>query len=138
MKRCVDTTFLSDLVRGRPPAVDLLEKWIGDGDSLFTTSVNCYEVSLGIARVADARTRRMRLRAWEKLSQAFVCGGMTRFAADIAAARQAELMARGSAAPLMDLFIASIAFANDCELLVTNDMEAFARIGLVPVESHKT
>lgn len=136
MRRCFDTTFLSDILRGKADALDASERWALAGDRMLTTTVNWYEVGLGIARIQDERVRRRFVRRWDRLSRSIQCVGLSRLSADVAAARQAELTGKGRPAPLADLLIASIAFANDCEVIISRDTSDFARIALTRVERH--
>lgn len=136
MKRCLDTTFLSDLMRGDARALALSRKWVREGDRLVTSAVNWFEIELGIARERSRARRRITLDAWRTLSGVLDCGLLTRPAAKAAASRQAELLARGRPAPFRDLFVASIAFTEGCEVIITNDKGTFDRIGLVPAQSH--
>ncbi len=136
MRRCLDTTFLSDLVRGRPDATAKTEEWVLAGDELVFTAVSWYEVGLGITLEARRERRRELMERWRSLAQSMQCLVLTRLSADIAAGRQAELFRRGSPAPVLDLFIAAIAMANDCDAVVTRDKTDFARIGLLPTVPH--
>jgi predicted nucleic acid-binding protein len=136
LKRCCDSSFLSDLVRGKADAAQQAEGWLHDGDELVLTAVNWYEVGLGIALERRPERRSELADRWEKLETAMDCLSLTRMSADIALARQAELYRRGSPAPTLDLFIAAIAAANGCEAIETRDLAGFSRIGLVPAEAH--
>ena len=136
VNRCLDTTFLSDLIRSDPNAIGLARKWAGEGDRLATTAVNWFEVELGIALERSKSRRRKLAEAWTKLSSSLDCGLLTRPAAETAASRQAELLARGRPAPFRDLFVAAIALSEGYEVVVTKDKAAFDRIGLVDAQRH--
>ena len=135
MRRCLDTTFLSDLIRGKAEAVEALEDWVAEGDEMVTTSINWYEVGVGIACEPTVRARRL-AEAWKEVSARLHCAVLSPISADVAAARQAELFARGRPASTSDLLIAAMAFSHDCDVIVTRDEEDFRRIGLVKVVAH--
>lgn len=133
MKKCLDSTFLSDLIRGRDGAPELVEQWVRAGHKLVMTAVSWYEVGLGISLERGPEKRRELMERWTKLTLSIDCLLFTRISADIASNRQAELYRRGSPAPVMDLLISAIACANDCDAIVTRDATDFSRVGLVPV-----
>jgi predicted nucleic acid-binding protein len=132
MKKCLDSTFLSDLIRGREGAPEQVEQWVRAGHKLVMTAVSWYEVGLGISLERGPEKRRELMERWTQLTLSIDCLLFTRISADIASNRQAELYRRGSPAPVMDLLIAAIACANDCDAIVTRHAIDFSRIGLVP------
>ncbi len=132
MKRCLDSSFLSDLVRGRAGASEQAEQWVLAGDELVLTAVNRYEVELGISLEKRQERRRELRERWTRLVQSMESLLFTPISADIASSRQAELYRRGSPAPVLDLFIAAMAYANGCDAIMTRDTADFSRIGLVP------
>ena len=135
MRRCLDSTFLTEVVRGEEHAVNALRQWVADGDELVMASVSCYEIGVGIARLG-AKSARKRAAAWNALTAGIECADFSATSADVAASLQAVLLSHGRPAPMADLFIAATAASHGCDVLVTRDQEDFRRIGLVPVESH--
>lgn len=133
MKRCIDTSVLSEIIRGSPKAIGDAERWLMAGDELLTTAVAAYEVALGIERESSPAKRAALREIWGQFEGRIPSLPLDKEAADIAAVRQADLFRRGRPAPLQDLLIAAIAASNGCDLLVTRDREDFARIGLVKV-----
>ena len=131
MKRCLDSTFLSDLVRGVPAALDAAERWARDGDELTITSVSRYEVLLGI-ELERSESRREQWRAvWERFAASLPLIPLEGTAAALAATRQAALIRKGRRAAVPDLFIAAAAASQGCDVVVTDDRDDFDRIGLV-------
>jgi predicted nucleic acid-binding protein len=123
------------VVRGKAEAVDQLKVWVAEGDELLMASVSRFEIGVGIGRLA-AKSARKRAAAWNALTAGIECADFSANAADVAAALQANFLARGRPAPLADLFIAATAASHNCDVVVTRDLEDFRRIGLVAVESH--
>lgn len=110
--------------------------WRRASDDLTTTQINHYEVTLGILREGTRALQAELREAWSDVLGAVEILPFSRLAADTAAARQAELGAKGRVAGLSDLLIASIAKAEGCEAIVTRNVEDFERIGLVDVRRH--
>lgn len=136
MKRCLDTTFLCDLIRGRESALNRLEEWQKDGDDLLTTAFSQFELVLGILREESAQTGNRMSATWEQFARSLEVAPFSHSAAEIASTRQSELLRMGRAAPAIDLCIAVVAAANECDVIMTHDRRAFAAIGLVPVVGH--
>ena len=135
MRRCLDTTFLSDLIRGKADAMGAVQKWDAAGDELVTTAVNFFEVRVGIGRESPSTAREL-AKAWKRVAVRIECAHVSADAADVAAAAQVRLMGRGRTAPLADLFVAATALASGCQVIVTRDETDFRSIGLLRVEPH--
>ena len=135
MRRCLDTTFLSDLLSGKEDAVAALERWARQGDQVLMTSINCYEVGVGIGCESPARSRQLST-VWGQITASIDSAALSANAADVAAQAQTRLLAHGRPAPLADLLVAATAFSHGCDCVVTRDVEDFRRIDLLRVESH--
>jgi predicted nucleic acid-binding protein len=133
LRRCLDSTFLWDLVRGRPDALDAADRWRAEGDELVTTAVNAFEVALGIAREAGQRKQQGLRAVWDRLWRSMPLLLLDQPAADLAGARQAELYASGRPASQADLLVAAIAATAGCDVIVTADVVDFKRIALLNV-----
>ena len=136
MRRCLDTTFLSPLVRGEPSATDLLRGWGHRGEETVTTEVNYFEVALGIEATRGRQARDRYAAAWAGVLETVEVLPLTRRATLEAVRRQALLMGRGASSALPDLLAAAIAKVGGCDAIVTRNVRDFERIGLLPVARH--
>ena len=136
MRHCLDTTFLSDLVRGVPPAALRLRAWHAAGDAAATTEVNVVEVALGIELTRGRQKRDRYAEAWARALRVVEVIPFTRRASLTAARRQAQLYGEGAPAPFPDLFIAAAAKVGGCATIVSRNRADFERIGLLPVIDH--
>ena len=134
--RCIDSTFLTLLVRSRPEALEQASDWARRGDTQVTTEVNFYEVSLGIELERDSRRRSALRDGFQRLMTSLSILPLTREATELAVATQARLHREGKPAPFADLFIAAIAATGGCDLIVTKNLGDFERIDLLPVQPH--
>jgi len=133
---CVDTTFLSPLVRERPEARKQIEDWRGRGDILVTTELNRFETLLGILREDAGKRREAYLERLDVVLATIEALPISTEAVTTAARRQAELYRKGEPAGVMDLLIAATARVGGCDSIATANVEDFERIGLLPVRGH--
>jgi tRNA(fMet)-specific endonuclease VapC len=127
--RCVDSSFLIDLMRSVPEAVQkaaLLEK---DRASLAIPSPCVAEIIRGAA-LGGSKERRQTDSLLEQLDILPLDGRSARLAGQLAA----ECALRGRDVPLLDCLIAAIVRTHDATL-ITRDSD-FARIPGVSVETY--
>jgi predicted nucleic acid-binding protein len=136
LRRCLDTTFVSLLVRSDAPTLDRAKRWADAGETVATTEVNYYEVALGIELTEGSAKRDRYARAWGLIQSSVEVLPLTRRATLEAVRREAQLYRSGVPASLSDLFVAAIAKTQGCESIVTRDVRGFERIGLLKVEPH--
>jgi predicted nucleic acid-binding protein len=136
MRRCLDTTFLSRLVRGDQRASSLLRAYEAASDEAVTTEVNFFEVALGVDLTEAPAARARYTRAWEGILRTIEVVPLTRRATLLAVRRQAEMYRAGKAAPVPDLLVSAIGKVGGCQEVVTRDTDDFARIGLLRAVSH--
>ncbi|MFH2112703.1 MAG: type II toxin-antitoxin system VapC family toxin [Candidatus Bathyarchaeota archaeon] len=130
--KLVDTTFLIDLLRGDPGAVEAAEALEREGGAA-TTSVNVYELFTGIYNVADAERRAEQA---ERL-----VGRLEVFSLDEASAKTAAAMTarqNRSKEPLdvLDTLIASTSIAHGCRTILTRNIRHFNRMPGVQAETY--
>lgn len=113
-----------------------MEKWDAAGDILSTTELNYFEVALGIERIANSAEQEKLSGAWAELLLSLEVIPLTRRATLAAVRRQAQLVKSGKPSAIADLFVAATAAAGGCDLIVTNDVDDFKRLGLLRVERH--
>jgi len=127
--RCLDTTFLIDLLKGDAEARRKAREWHESGEALSTPAPAVAEVLLGAYFRGGTYLR-------DALS---MTATLTVLEVDAAVATEAgrlgaELLRHGQAASLADLLIAACAKVRQ-HILVTRD-EGFARIPGLVLESY--
>lgn len=132
--KCLDTTFLVDVLRNVPTAIEKLRALEAEGP-LVTTEVVAYELYHGIQHVGRKRREGEAARIEEVLAQTDVLP-FNRPSAIQAAELSGELRRRGQTVGIVDLFIASTALAHGSEVLVTRDAADFRRIPGLHVETY--
>ena len=132
--RFLDTTFLVDILRNIPVAIEKLRGLEAAGP-LVTTEVVAYELYLGIQHIGRKRREAEAARIEETLAQTDVLP-FDRPSAIRAAELSAELRRRGHTIGILDLLIASTALAHGGEALVTRDAADFQRVPGILVETY--
>ncbi|MDI6654562.1 MAG: PIN domain-containing protein [Candidatus Hydrothermarchaeota archaeon] len=131
--RCVDTTFLIDLLRNDPGAVNKAKEL--DESGALTTEVNIFELVFGIYRVKQLNHKK-RLEEAEKLFNRLVIFPLDHKAAVKAGEILGRLCSEGREIDIPDGMTAAISLANGCNVVVTRNAEHFGRIPQVKVESY--
>lgn len=127
--RCLDATFLIDLVRGDPGARERAQAWDRSGEPLSIAAPALAEVLRGAYFRGGTSLRTL----LDRLS------GMEVLATDAAAAEEAgrlgaELLRRGVALATVDLLIAATAKVSQ-QVLVTRD-RSFSQVPGLVVETY--
>ncbi len=136
MKRCLDSTFLSLLVRSDTGALAAMEGWARAGDPVATTEINVLEVAVGVELAQGAERRAQYAVCWLDILSSLEVLPLTRRGSLEAVRRQAALYKVGRPSSLGDLLVAAIAKVGGCDAIVTRDTDDFERVGLLPVEGH--
>ena len=131
---CIDTTFLSPLIRDQPRALEQVRRWRHRGDDLATTELNRFEALLGVLLEDPGKRREGYLARLEAVLSAIETLPLSREAFTAAAHRQAELYRKGEPSGVVDLLIAAAAQVGGCDSIATGNAADFRRIGLLPVQ----
>ena len=119
--RCVDTSFLIDVLRGEPRARGIFEE-LHAGGEFYTTAISAFELLSGAFQLGKSREQAALL-----LLSKFVILDLDLPAAKEAARVFAHCRRQGLEIPADDALIAGIALSNGCSL-VTNDTNHFERV----------
>jgi predicted nucleic acid-binding protein len=119
--RCVDTTFLIDVLRGEPRVRAIFDELNASGE-FYTTSVSAFELLSGAFQLGKAREQSARL-----LLSRFTILELDLSAAEKAARIYAQCRRDGQEIPADDALIAGITLSNGCTL-VTNDLNHYKRV----------
>lgn len=131
-KVCIDTDVLIDVLRGHEPALGRVKGLEEEGATLFTTSVNVFELYYGALK---SKKIEQNLGAVKKLFEILVALDFTKDAAEKAGEVLSGLETKGQTMETRDLFVGATALANGCALL-TRNIGHFKRIeglDLLPV-----
>jgi len=131
--KCIDTTFLIDLLRGDSSAVKKAKEL--DETGAITTEVNVFELVFGIYR-AKKLNHKKRLEEAEKLFSRLVIFPLDHKAAVRAGEILGRLCSEGREIDIPDGMTAAISLENGCNVVVTRNAEHFGRIPQIRVESY--
>lgn len=132
--KCLDTTFLIDLLRGDQGAV----KKAGELDEAgphATTSINVFELVYGIYR-SKRVDRRAKAAQAQRLFNRLVVLFLNYDAASRAGVTLGELARKGKEISALDGLTACIALAHGCKVVVTRNVRDFQPIPEVQVETY--
>ena len=130
--RCLDSTFLVDFLRNDKSAINKALQ-IKD-DILVTTSINVFEVLLGIYRKKESR--RDELENFKKLIGNLDILYFDTKASFAASKISADLMNQGREIDAMDCLTAGTIMSQNCDTIVTRNKEHFQRIKGIKVEGY--
>ncbi len=131
--KVVDTTFLIDVLKGEPGAVEKACELDGEG-SAATTAVNVYEISYGVHRRRTDSTRRME--ALGRLLSNLDVLPLDEASALRAAQISGTLDRAGERVDPFDALIAGIVLESGADCLVTKNLTHFERVKGIKVETH--
>ena len=128
----LDTSFLIDLMRGYPKALNKLKELEKRGETLYVAAPTIYELYLGIelSQMPDKELRRIE----EVLKEQPVLP-LDEKAAQLAGTIQGRLMRKGQVIDPLDALISGVALAHE-EGVVTRNAEHFSRVEKLKVESY--
>ena len=125
--KCLDTTFLIDIVEHPEDAKRIAEDLERGGEVLATTAFNAYEALLGVHSVRDRRARAKLLDLYAKAFSRLTVLPMSLEDASKAAELGGELRRKGLEVGADTLTVA-IALRGGCDGVVTRNVAHFERI----------
>lgn len=131
--KCVDTTFLIDLLRNDLGAVNKAKEL--DESGALTTEVNVFELVFGIYRIKHLNHKK-HLEEAEKLFNRLVIFPLDHKSAVKAGEILGKLRSEGREIDIPDGMTAAISLANGCNVMVTRNAEHFRRIPQIKVEGY--
>ena len=127
----LDSTFLSDLVRERPVAVDYLEQLISSKTPVAVSSLTVYEVGIGL-RGAATQHREQFYSMIEEMEVVSLGQRESRRALEI----QHGLKDEGEQIGAVDVLIAATAAERPDSRVLTRNVDEFARVDEIDVETY--
>ncbi len=135
--KCVDTTFLIDLLRNDPGAINKAKEL--DESGAITTEVNVFELVFGIYRVGKRvgkLNHKKRLEEAERLFNRLVIFPLDHKAAVKAGEILGRSWSEGRGIDIPDGMTAAISLANGCNVVITRNADHFVRIPQIRVEGY--
>lgn len=129
----LDTTVLSDVIRGQAEVRRRLTELEGEGCRHLTTAISVYEASLAAHRQSSAAEREKLMGQLSRFLQGVVTLPFDLEAAQASAQTMAELYRRGRPAAALDLFVAECGKRGGCEAVLTRNVSQFRRLGILDV-----
>ena len=121
--KCLDTSFLIDLLRGDAGAMKKASG-LDEVGLNATTEINVFELAYGIHR-GKLASRRARLAQLERLLSRLITLPLNHEAALKAGEVLGKLAGDGKEVSVLDGLVASIALTHGCEAIVTRNVEHF-------------
>jgi predicted nucleic acid-binding protein len=129
---CLDTTFVIDLLRDLPAAVERARLLEETGCDLSTTSVNVFELYIGATRSESAK----RMTKLEALLADLRILGLGRGEAEEAASIMIKLAKKGQPIQMRDALIAGCMLGNAYPSILTRNTRDFERITKIETLSY--
>lgn len=126
----LDSTFLHDLVRGKPAAIEKLDELIEKRTSIAVSAISVFEVGVGLRGGAERYLERYR----EILSDVSVLS-LGSLGALEGVRIQHELLNRGERIGAVDVLIAGQARSHEMAVL-TRNVDEFERVDGLAVETY--
>ena len=130
--KCLDTTFLIDFLKSDKNAINKALE-IKD-DLLITTSVNVFEVLLGIYRKKE--TAQNKLDQFKKLIANLNIINFDVESSFNASKIEADLISQGKEINAMDSLVAGTMISKGCNTIITRNKDHFERIKGLKVETY--
>lgn len=127
----LDSTFLHDLIREDPDAVDTLEDLVAEETPVALSSLTIFEVGVGLR--GDAASFRPR---FESTVDELDVVALGREAADSALAIQRRLYDRGEPIGARDALLAGTAATLSDPRILTRNTDEFSRVDVIDVETY--
>ena len=125
--KCLDTTFLIDIVESPEDVRTISEQLEGRGEVLATTAFNAYEALLGVQSVRDRTDRTKLLDLYAKVLARLIVLPMSLEDAAKAAELGGELRRKGAEVGA-DSLTAAIAMRSGSDGIVTRNVAHFERL----------
>lgn len=132
--KCVDSTFLVDLLRGRETAVIEAAKLEEEG-KIVASQISVFELLYGVHKQKHINHRR-RAKQLEKLFARLILLDFDYKAASLAGKLLGELARKGKIIDVLDLLIASTILANGYNVIVSKNRKHFGRVKGLKVENY--
>lgn len=130
--RCLDTTFLIDFLKNDKSAVDKASEI--KEDTLATTSINIFEVLLGIYRKKEPAHDEME--KFIRLISNFDILHFDMESSFTASKITSDLIRQGREIDAMDCLTAGAMLSKNCNTIVTRNKEHFQRVKGIKVEGY--
>ncbi|NGM71449.1 type II toxin-antitoxin system VapC family toxin [Natronolimnobius sp. AArcel1] len=127
----LDSTFLNDLVREHPVAVDFLEQLIGSKTPVAVSSLTVYEVGIGL-RGESKQYQNQFDTMIEEMEVVPLGPSESRRAIQI----QGSLKDRGEQIGAVDILIAATAAERPDSRVLTRNVDEFSRVDEISVETY--
>ena len=125
--KCLDSTFLIDVVEDPSETRGVAERLEQGGETLATTVFNAYEVLTGVQSIRDSGQRARLLDHYAKVFARMTVLPLTFADAAKAAEIGGELRRKGVEVGA-DSLTAAVALRNGCDAVVTRNVSHFDRI----------
>ena len=132
--KCVDTTFLIDLLRDDEGAVEKAKE-LDEFEVTITTEINVFELVFGIHR-SKSINHKKRLKEAEMLFSRLNIFPFDHASAIKAGAILGELVKKGMEIDSLDGMVAAIALTHGCNVIVTRNVKHFERIEGIAAEGY--
>ncbi|OGD44407.1 hypothetical protein A3K69_00610 [Candidatus Bathyarchaeota archaeon RBG_16_57_9] len=130
--KLADTTFLIDLLRGDPDAVEAAEALEREGGAA-TTSINVYELFTGVYNMAGSDKRAEQA---ERMMGRLEVFSVDEASAKAAAAVTASKRRSGEPLDVLDTLIAATGVANGCRTVLTRNVRHFSKMPGIRAETY--
>ena len=132
--KCLDTTFIIDLLRGNKNAIEKAMD-LELEDKVITTEICVFELYYGIFHQKSKKTKGY-IKKLNKFLDKLEIFPLDRKSSIKAAKIAAELTKKGLEIGSHDSMIAGITLANGCNIIITDNVEHFKRIKEFTVETY--
>lgn len=129
---CLDTTFLIDLLRRRPDALEKLTLLENSGEDLTTTPVNLIELYIGVYRSEDPEAN---MEEAERLIDDLILLELGREESRVCGSIMSAMLSKGKPIGTMDVIAGCIALCHG-ERMVTRDARPYRRIEGLNMETY--
>ena len=126
--KCLDTSFLIDLLRNDEGAVQKAKE-LDEKGPCATTEINVFELTYGIHRSRHVN-RRLRLEQVGRLFGRLITLPLNHDAALRAGESLGKLARDGKETSTLDGLVASIAVMHGCDAIVTRNVRHFEMLGI--------
>lgn len=127
----LDSTFLNDLVRSDPGAVDKLEELVETRESVAISSLTAFEVGVGLR--GDAQRYKPKFdRVTDEIEEVPFGPRVAQRALEI----QHDLLDRGEPIGAIDVLIAGTAATRSETTVLTRNVDEFERVDSITVETY--
>ena len=131
--KCLDSTFIVDLLRNKPKAKQKYDEM--DKDWIVTTIINLYELMSGVYLTKDKNYEKHMSILNEFLRNINVLQ-LSSLSVEKASKINGELSSEGKKIDDLDILTAGICLSNGCDTILTENVKHFSRIKGLKVETY--